>query len=479
KLIGDADTVTTPSPDGKQLAVTRDVLEKGESRLLVTARDGSHERVLATLSMPEGATSPAWSPDGNQIAVAHGQSIFAIDAISGAKRAIEIATPHGTIRNVTWSGNDALIISAVDERSAGHFQLMRVDIATGAVTTLTDDYDDYSEPRVAANSIAAIQTKYQSTLWSITPGSPATQLTRGLGTSDGLYGLTTARDRRIIYSSSAGGTVDLWIANADGSDARQLTNDERLESHPVVTADGATIVYASRARGASSIWRMNIDGSQPRQIAAAPAIYDFALSPDGKRIVYSSGNDTSTRSTLMSVSIDGGATSTIATTGPLLKWLNITPDGRTVVFSALEEQTVKLFKVAITGGPVTRLFNERARDAAVSPDGKLVAFTSGMEETGTKLTVLSLATGAPLAVPAITGRTFRWTPDGKGITYLKHDGRQENVFLQPLAGGTSTTLTTFPEGSIASYEWSPDGQRIVLTHYLQMRDAVLLNSAKR
>jgi hypothetical protein len=28
--------------------------------------------------------------------------------------------------------------------------------------------------------------------------------------------------------------------------------------------------------------------------------------------------------------------------------------------------------------------------------------------------------------------------------------------------------------SIASYEWSPDGQRIVLTHYLQMRYVVLL-----
>src|SRR5207302_10057669 len=63
-LISDADTAATASPDGTRLAVTRDVLEKGESRLLVTARDGSHGRVLATLSMPDGAASPAWSPDG-------------------------------------------------------------------------------------------------------------------------------------------------------------------------------------------------------------------------------------------------------------------------------------------------------------------------------------------------------------------------------------------------------------------------------
>jgi len=477
KLIGDADTVATPSPDGTQLAVTRDVLEKGESRLLVASRDGSHERVLATLSMPEGATSPAWSPDGKKIAVAHGQNIFAIDAATGARRTIPVAGAHGTIHNVAWNGNDALVISAVDERSAGRFQLQRVDAANGATTSLTDDYDDYTEPRIAGDAVAAIQTKYQSTLWSATPGAPATQLTRGLGSSDGLYGLTSARDHRIIYSSSAGGTVDLWTANADGSDARQLTNDERLESHPVITTDGATIVYASRFRGTSSIWRMNIDGSQPKQIATAPAIYDFALSPDGKRVVYASGNDTSTRSSLMSVSIDGGVASTIAITGPLLKWLNVTPDGKTIVFSALDDKAVKIFKVAITGGPVTKLFNTQGHDASISPDGKRIAFAAGMEDTGAKLTVLTID-GTAVPVPAITGHTFRWTPDGNAITYIKRDGKQENVVIQPLSGGTPTPLTNFTDGAISSYEWSPDGQRIVLTHYLQMCDVVLL-SAKR
>ena len=74
---------------------------------------------------------------------------------------------------------------------------------------------------------------------------------------------------------------------------------------------------------------------------------------------------------------------------------------------------------------------------------------------------------------------FRWTPDGKGIAYIKRDGRQENVFIQPFAGGPSTALTAFPEGSIANYAWSADGQRIVLTHYLQMCDVVLLNPTNR
>jgi Tol biopolymer transport system component len=258
-----------------------------------------------------------------------------------------------------------------------------------------------------------------------------------------------------------------------------LTNDDRLESHPVVTPDGSTIVYISRARGASAVWRMSIDGSQPRQIAEAPAIYDFAVSPDGKRIVYASGNDTSNRASLMSVSIDGGAAASIALTGPFLRWVQFTPDGHTVIFSALDGTAVKMFKVAVSGGPVTKLFDGPGHDASISPDGRLVMFASGMEDTGAKLTILSLDGSKPPHVPELTARMFRWTPDGKGIVYIRQDGHQENVVVQPLAGGPATPVTNFTEGSISGYEWSPDGQRIVLTHYLQMRDVVLLNAAKR
>ena len=419
KLIGDADTAASPSPDGKQLAVTRDVLEKGEGRVLVTARDGSRERVLAALAITMWPASPAWSPDGKTIAVTHGQSVFIIDVTSGVKKSVPLAGPHGTIRSVAWTtSGDALIISAVDERSTGHYQLLRVDLASGALTSLTDDGDEYTEPHPIGSSIAAIQTKFQSAIWSVTPGTPATQLTRGLGTTDGLYGLTSTRDRHIIYTSSAGGTVDLWTANADGSDPRQLTNDERLESHPVVTPDGSTIVYMSRARGTSAVWRMNIDGSQPRQIAAAPVISDFAIAPDGKRIVYAWGNETSNRATLTSISIDGSSPATIATTGPFLMWLQFTPDGRTIIFSALDDKAVKMFKVASGGGPVTKLFDGPGHAAAVSPDGKLIVFASGMENTGAKMTVLSLDGSTPPHLPDLTARMFRWTPDGKGIVYI-------------------------------------------------------------
>jgi hypothetical protein len=38
-------------------------------------------------------------------------------------------------------------------------------------------------------------------------------------------------------------------------------------------------------------------------------------------------------------------------------------------------------------------------------------------------------------------------------------------------------LTNFTEGSIANYEWFADGTRILLTHYIQTRDIVLLGAS--
>jgi len=470
KLVEDADTAANASADGTSIVFTRDVLERGESRVIVAKNDGTNERIVAAFPLPRRAVSPVWSPDGKRIAVAHGASLYTIDPAKATKARVVTNNWRGSVRDLSWSSDDTLLVSGSDDRTAGHLQLFSISLPDGTVRNVTNDSDDYFEPRLAGSSIAAIQAKRQSTLWSTDAHSSPLALTRGLASSDGLGGGAWTPDRHIVYTSSAAGPVDLWIANEDGSSPRQLTHDDALESDPAVTADGASVVYLTRSRTQSALWRINVDGSQPHQLATSPSIFAFAITPDSKRAVYASCDDKS-GCALMNVALDGGAPSVITPTGVFLNYVHVTPDGTRVVFAALADRKVKLFAVPITGGKPVLIFDERATNPSISPDGKQIACVHEMGEKGANLAIFNIDGGAPPQIMKLEGMLYRWMPDGS-IVYIKSTGNAENLFTYK--DGATKPITQFTDGSIVNMNVSAAG-RILFTHVVETRDAVLLN----
>jgi hypothetical protein len=67
---------------------------------------------------------------------------------------------------------------------------------------------------------------------------------------------------QIVYQSSAGGSWDLYVVNADGTEPRQLTNDLAIEGLPAWSPDGQWIAYLSDADGNWGIWVIRGDGSE-------------------------------------------------------------------------------------------------------------------------------------------------------------------------------------------------------------------------
>jgi len=102
----------------------------------------------------------------------------------------------------------------------------------------------------------------------------------------------------IAYDTmTAAGVWDIWIMNADGSNARPLTSDPAEDWQPVVSPDGTRIAFSSlrtTAVGSASrpdwdVWVMDIDGSNLRCVASSPA-WDCwpAWSPDSQFITFMS-----------------------------------------------------------------------------------------------------------------------------------------------------------------------------------------------
>src|SRR5262249_675586 len=89
----------------------------------------------------------------------------------------------------------------------------------------------------------------------------------------------------------------VWIMNADGSNAHALTTDAPIKDQlPGWSPDGTKIAYESGDPGLGGIWVMNADGSDPQQLSgcattdpspcAAGTDGGPAWSPDGQQIAF-------------------------------------------------------------------------------------------------------------------------------------------------------------------------------------------------
>ena len=92
-------------------------------------------------------------------------------------------------------------------------------------------------------------------------------------------------DGRIIYGSNHGGQFDIYRIDADGSNVTQLTTDIGSEPDPSLSPDGTKIVFSR----AVDIWVMNADGTGATNLTTFGA-GEFGgyprFSPDGSKIVF-------------------------------------------------------------------------------------------------------------------------------------------------------------------------------------------------
>lgn len=80
---------------------------------------------------------------------------------------------------------------------------------------------------------------------------------------------------------------DIYTANTDGSNFKRLTNYNVYTAEGVLSPDGKRIVFTSLKDGDLDIYTMNVDGTDVKRLTNTPG-YDGGpwWSPDGKKIVY-------------------------------------------------------------------------------------------------------------------------------------------------------------------------------------------------
>ncbi len=453
KILAQADTPITFSPDGKQFAFVSFTGDPEVSQLVVVNTDGSGERrILASRPVGEqfSGGGPSWSPDGKIIAIGASTGtgstpqamVVGVAFESGEVKTLSQQSWKG-IGRVEWFRDGSGLMLEAKEKSEDKRQIWQLSYPGGQARCITNDLNSYASLSLTADSgaLLTIQSQTSSHIWVAPDGDAgrARQLTSRSNADEGFFGVAWTPEGRIVYSSTAAiNHSNLWIMDGDGSNPKQLTDSLADDTLPAVSPDGRYIVFTSNRSGKLNLWRMDMDGGNPKQLTNG-----LALEPD------------------------------------------FSPDGRWVACIFVQSGKLTLWKVPVYGGSPVQLTETFANAPSVSSDGKLIAYLYYDEqaEKKTKVVIIPSKGGAPVKVLDYTpapppNQGLQWTPDDGSIIY--QDGRQggANLWRLPLNGGAARQLTDFKSEQIWNFYFTRDGRQLVCARGTTTSDVVMISESK-
>ncbi len=450
KLEGGIDSPVSLSPDGNYFAFLRQTSSEGTA-LLVRRIDGGVERKLAERFTPGNFTGNglAWSPDGKRLAVsayAGGMSyVMTIPAAGGELRNIGVERwVH--ISQVAWLADSSglALIAFQSHNSPG--QIWYISYPGGKAYRVTNDLNDYVDLSLTADShtLFAVQGEMISNIW-VAPDAKAAhavQITSGVGTEDGLFGLQWTEDGAVIYASLAGGTRQLWLQKT-GAPPRQITTDADLAffSTPSVCPDGRTIVYGAGLYGSALIWRVDVDGGKPEALVRTGTNGGPSCSPDGKWVYY---NALGKYYSLWRVPATGGKPEQLTHFPSVLP--HASPDGKWVEYGIADPNRSGFGFVPASGGDPVKKFETSYSSAS---DDRMNLIDAG---------------------------AIRWSPTSDAIDFVDTREGVSNVWRQPIEGGAARQVTDFSSGLIFNFVWLPNGTDMALARGSTNSDVVRIRN---
>ena len=281
----------------------------------------------------------------------------------GRRLVVTLASPKSTLWSL-WLADSPAEASAAARVS--------LTTGTGFSPRLGPDYLLYVSATSASEGI-----------WKFSNGT-GTELWSGLGARI-LGGPAISPDgRHLAFSVRQNGQTQLYMMQADGTNARVVTNSLDLQGTPTWSPDGQSILSAAEDHGVPHLFRIPVDGRVPALFVQEYSV-DPAWAPDGRFVVYS-GPDIGTTFSVKAVTSEGTEQPLPALTLTRgARHLTFLPGRRAILFLQGEIRHKNLWLIDLETGAKRQLTNLAPdfdiRDFDISPDGREVVLERVQERS--------------------------------------------------------------------------------------------------
>ena len=234
---------------------------KAGTRYTLRVADADGEGAQAALASPEPIISPAWSPDGSQLAYVSFESrkpvIYAHNVSTGKRRLI--ANFRGSNSAPAWAPDGSQLIATLSRE--GGSQLYALGLSGGEPRRLTQTSSIDTEPAYSPDG------------------------------------------KSIYFVSDRGGAPQIYRMSSTGGNAERVTFAGNYNISPAVSPDGRYLAYIARVGGGYKLQLMDIASGVTSSITDTTADESPSFAPNSKLIVYATRQQG--REALMTTTLDG------------------------------------------------------------------------------------------------------------------------------------------------------------------------------
>ena len=241
---------------------------KAGQRYSLWVADADGENAQSALNSPEPIISPAWSPNGAQLAYVSFESrkpvIYAHDVATGRRRLL--ANFRGSNSAPAWSPDGRTL--AVTLSRDGGSQLYTMDANGGEPKRISQSVSIDTEPAYAPDG---------RSLYFVSDRGGSPQIYRmppGGGNADrvtfnGTYNISPSLSpdgRWLAYISRIGGAFKLHVMDLASGTANAIT-DTTADESPSFSPNSRLLIYATQVQGREALMTSTLDGRIKARLA--------------------------------------------------------------------------------------------------------------------------------------------------------------------------------------------------------------------